>query len=149
MRFLLIDQIVSMEPGRRIHALKTMSPDEELFLDHFPGFPTVPGVLLVEMMAQATGKCLHAEGSDRGLAMLGSVKTATFREWVAPGDLIEIFSEVQSSRPQFATAKCHVAVGTKVKASAELLFSFMPRDRFAADYQDRVLEEFLLRESQA
>jgi 3-hydroxyacyl-[acyl-carrier-protein] dehydratase len=96
MRFILLDRIISLEPGRSIHAVKTMPADEELFLDHFPGFPVVPGVLLVEMMAQAAGKCLHTGDTDRGLAMLGKINSATFRDWVRPGQLIDVFAEVRS-----------------------------------------------------
>ena len=61
MRFLMVDRIVSLEPGVSIEAEKTLDASEELFRDHFPGFPVVPGVLLTEMMAQAAGKCVDAE----------------------------------------------------------------------------------------
>lgn len=145
MRFVLLDRIVSLESGRSIHAVKTMPADEELFLDHFPGFPVVPGVLLVEMMAQAAGKCLNTEDVDRGLAMLGKINLATFRDWVRPGQLIDVFAEVVSSRPKFATAKCHIAVEQQPRAAAELLFGFLPRSHFASDYRDPVLDEFLNR----
>jgi 3-hydroxyacyl-[acyl-carrier-protein] dehydratase len=145
MRFVLLDRVISLEPGRSIHAVKTMPADEELFLDHFPGFPVVPGVLLVEMMAQAAGKCLHAEDTNRGLAMLGKISSATFRDWVRPGQIIDVFAEVLSSRPKFATAKCHITVEQQPRAAAELLFGFVPRKQFAPDYRDRVLEEFLNR----
>ena len=145
MRFVLLDRVISLEPGRSIHAVKTMPEDEELFLDHFPGFPVVPGVLLVEMMAQAAGKCLHAEDTNRGLAMLGKISSATFRDWVRPGQIIDVFAEVLSSRPKFATAKCHITVEQQPRAAAELLFGFVPRKQFAPDYRDRVLEEFLNR----
>jgi 3-hydroxymyristoyl/3-hydroxydecanoyl-(acyl carrier protein) dehydratase len=142
-RFVLLDRIIALEPGRTIHALKTMSPDDELFLDHFPGFPAVPGVLLVEMMAQAAGKCLHSGDPDRGMAMLGKINSATFRNWVKPGEPIDIFAEIANSHPRFATAVCRATVGEQLRASAELLFGFVPRNRLAADYKDAVLEEFL------
>jgi 3-hydroxyacyl-[acyl-carrier-protein] dehydratase len=145
MRFVLLDRVVSLEPGQSIHAVKTMPAEEELFLDHFPGFPVVPGVLLVEMMAQAAGKCLHVEDSNRGLAMLGKISSATFRDWVRPGQLIDVFAEILSSRPKFATAKCHITVEQQPRATAELLFGFVPRNHFAFDYRDSVLDEFLNR----
>ena len=148
MRFILLDRIVAMKPGRCIHATKTMAVNEELFLDHFPGFPVVPGVLLVEMMAQASAKCLHAEGTDRGYSMLGQVNSATFREWVRPGQLIDIHANVLLSREKFATTECHVAVDKQTRASAKLLFGFVPRDSFAPEYRDLVLEEFLQRSAQ-
>ena len=143
MRFILLDRIVALEPGRTIHGIKTMPAGEELFLDHFPGFPVVPGVLLVEMMAQAAGKCLHAADGDRGVAMLGRISNATFRDWVRPEQQIDVFAEVVSNRPKFATANCHITVGGQPRASAELLFGFVARDRFTPGYRDPVLDEFL------
>jgi len=77
--------------------------------------------------------------------MLGKINSATFREWVRPGQLIDVFAEVTSSRPKFATAKCHISVGEQPRASADLLFGFLPRDCFAVGYRDPVLDEFLLR----
>ena len=148
MRFILVDRILSMEPGRNIHAVKILPKSEELFLDHFPGFPVVPGVFLVEMMAQASAKCLHAEGTGRGYSMLGQINSATFREWVRPGQLIDIYANVVLSREKFATTECHVAVEDQTRASAKLLFSFVPHSSFAADYCDPILEEFLHRSVQ-
>jgi 3-hydroxyacyl-[acyl-carrier-protein] dehydratase len=147
MRFTLLDRIVSLEAGRTIRAIKTMPPGEELFLDHFPGFPVVPGVLLVEMMAQAAGRCLHAETTDRGLAMLGKINSAVFRGWVKPGEVIDIFSEISTSRPQFATASCRIEVGGQPRAQAELLFGYVPRTSFAPEYRDLVLEDYQRRQA--
>ena len=143
MRFILIDKILKLVPGKSIVATKTMRPDEELFRDHFPGFPVVPGVLLTEMMAQAAGKCLDAERSSRGRAMLGKISNATFRQWVAPGELAVITAEIDSDRKEFATAKCHVEVKNKRVCSADLFFVFVSYEKFSAGYQDDVLESYL------
>jgi 3-hydroxyacyl-[acyl-carrier-protein] dehydratase len=144
-RFLLVDEILEMTPGKSIKAVKTLSPDEELFDDHFPGFPVVPGVLLTEMMAQAAGKCLLAENHERGRPMLAQIKAATFRSWVRPGELITLIGEIRASRPQFATAACQAEVGGRMVCSAELMFSFMPTAAPAAGLRDEVLERFLAR----
>src|SRR5262245_39415058 len=128
MRFLLVDRIRALDPGKSIRAEKTLPPDEELFLDHFPGFPVVPGVLLTEMMAQAAGKCLDAERRPRGKPMLAQIRAANFREWVRPGETAEIVVVIQSSQEQVATARCHVEVTGRRVCSAELLFAFMPKD---------------------
>jgi len=142
-RFVLVDRITELEPGKSVAAEKTLSPQEELFEDHFPGFPVVPGVLLVEMMAQAAGKCLDAEQRSRGRAMLAQIRSASFREWVRPGETAEIRATVQRSQDSIATVRCRVQVAGRDACSAELLFAFVPRDRFAVDWRDPVMEEFL------
>jgi 3-hydroxyacyl-[acyl-carrier-protein] dehydratase len=148
MRFLLVDRIRALEPGKSIRAEKTLSPTEELFQDHFPGFPVVPGVLLTEMMAQATGKCLDAERRARGKPMLAQIRSASFRDWVRPGETAEITATVISSRDDVATARCHIEVGGRRVCSAELLFAFVPSDRFEP-VRDEVLERFLTEQSRA
>lgn len=134
-----------MVPGKSIRAVKVIAPDEDYFRDHFPGFPVVPGVLLTEMMAQTAGKCLDAEDRARGKAMLAKIQSASFRDWVRPGQTAVICAEVRSSRPQFATATGWVEVSGRKVCSAELFFSFVAREQFAPGYRDEVLEEFLAR----
>ena len=142
MRFILLDRITAMEAGRSIQAEKTLSPDEELFKDHFPGFPVVPGVLLTEMMAQAAGKCLDAERRPRGRAMLAQIRTASFRAWVRPGETAQITAAIVSSQEALATAKCHIDVKGSRVASAELLFAFLPYEQFSVLSRDELLEVF-------
>ena len=139
MRFVLVDRILNLVPGESIVAEKTISSKEELFADHFPGFPIVPGVLLTEMMAQAAGKCLDAEPSDRGKAMLGKIKAATFSKWVKADETAVIHARISCNRQEYASAKCHIEVdGVKV-CSADLFFVFAPWDQFSPDYVDPVL----------
>lgn len=148
MRFILVDRILEMVPGQSIRAVKHIRPDEDYFNDHFPGFPVVPGVLLTEMMAQATGKCLDAEDVDRGKAMLAKITAANFREWVRPGEDCILCAQIRKSRARFATADAWVEVQGRQVCSAELMFSFMPLDRFAPNYRDTVLEDYLSKQSQ-
>jgi 3-hydroxyacyl-[acyl-carrier-protein] dehydratase len=142
-RFILVDEILRMVPGKTIRAEKTLRADEDVFRDHFPGFPVVPGVLLTEMMAQTAGKCLDAENRDRGKAMLVQIRQASFRKWVRPDQRAEIHAEVRASAPTFASALCRVVVDGGDVASAELLFSFVPHGQFASGYRDDVLERYL------
>lgn len=143
MRFLLVKTIVDLVPGHSIEARTSLAADEELFEDHFPGFPVVPGVLLTEMMAQAAGKCLNAQKLPRGNAMLVEVRSARFRQWVEPDQIIDLHASIESNQPDFATARTHASVGGRKVCSAELLFAFKPLEQFAPGYRDAVLEEWL------
>ena len=145
MRFLFVDRILDMAPGRSIEAEHVISGSEDFFRDHFPGFPVVPGVLLTEMMGQAAAMCLDAEsrGSGRGKAMLAQIRSASFRDWVRPDETATIKAEIRSSRAEVATAACWVEVEGRRVCSAELLFTFLPFDQFAPGYRDEALESFL------
>jgi 3-hydroxyacyl-[acyl-carrier-protein] dehydratase len=142
MRFLLIDKILDLQPGRKILASKTLPASEEIFRDHFPGFPVVPGVLLTEMMAQAAGKCLDADGTHQGRAMLGQIRAARFREWVKPDQEALIYGEIIQNRPTYASADCYVEVGGKKVCSAELFFVFAAHDLFEPGWRDEVLDAY-------
>lgn len=142
MRFILLDRILELEPGKRIVASKTLPAKEELFRDHFPGFPVVPGVLLTEMMAQAAGRCLDADGTHPGRAMLGKINGATFREWVKPDQEILVHATITQNRRSFATADCFAEVGGKKVCSAGLFFVFLSHERFAHEHQDDILQAY-------
>ena len=142
MRFILVDRIVNLVPGKYIVAEKTIPNTEELFNDHFPGFPVIPGVLLTEMMAQAAGKCLDAEKTGRGKAMLGKIHSATFRKWVKPDEKVMICAQIESNREQYASAKCYIEVGGTKVCNATLFFAFVPYEHFASNYKDDVLESY-------
>lgn len=142
MRFILIDRILELKPGSSIVAEKWVDPSEDYFRDHFPGFPVVPGVLLVEMMAQAGGKCLDAERHPRGKAMLAGIESAKFRRWVNPGETVTVRCTVRKSRDSFALAEGQVEVGKELAASAKLFFCFLPANRLAQDFRDELLDQF-------
>jgi 3-hydroxyacyl-[acyl-carrier-protein] dehydratase len=142
-RFILVDSILELDPGRSITAARRIRPDEDYFRDHFPGFPVVPGVLLTEMMAQAAGKCLDAERAPRGKAMLAKIRSAAFREWVVPPAEARIHARIQSDQAAFATAACRVEVNGRKVADSDLLFTFLPLDKLAGDFRDEILESYL------
>lgn len=143
MRFILLDRIVSLVPGESIEAVRAVHADEDYFRDHFPGFPVVPGVLLTEMMAQAAGKCLDAERRARGKAMLAKILSASFRQWVRPGDEASVRAAITANDERYATADCRVEVTGRVAAQARLFFSFLPVEQLAAGFRDELLEDFL------
>jgi 3-hydroxyacyl-[acyl-carrier-protein] dehydratase len=143
MRFLLVDRIIALEPGRSVEAEKTLPATEELFLDHFPGFPVVPGVLLTEMLGQAAGKCLNVQHLPRGNAMLAEIRNARFRQWVRPGELITLHATITQNKETFAVAECHATVAGVKVCTAQLMLCFKPVEELAAGYRDEVLERFL------
>jgi len=143
MRFLMVDRILEMVPGESVVAEKILSPDEELFRDHFPGFPVVPGVLLTEMMAQAAGKCLNGQRHSRGLAVLLEIRAARFRQWAKPGEVLRIAAQIVSNTPVLARANADISMAGRPICSSELVFAFQPRSSFSADYEDAVLDAYL------
>ena len=147
MRFLMVDRILELDPGKSIRAEKTFAADEDFFRDHFPGFPVVPGVLLTEVMAQAAGKCLDAERHPRGKAMLIEIKSARFRGWVRPNELITVVATITSSRDEFAIADCYLQVDGKKKSTGTIHAAFVAGDQLSADFRDEVLEQFLAKGS--
>ena len=143
MRFLLVDHIISLVPGRSIEAEKVLARTEELFADHFPGFPVVPGVLLTEMMAQSAGKCLNAERRPRGNAMLIEIRNARFREWARPDERIRLHAQIDQNQDRVAVASCHAQIDGRKICTAQLMFAFKPIAEFAPGYKDVVLEDYL------
>jgi len=145
MRFLFVDRILKLEPGKSIEAEHVFTGDQDFFRDHFPGFAVVPGVLLTEMMGQAAAACLNAESKvrGRGKAILAQIRSASFRDWVKPDEMISVKAEIRTSRPEYATAVCSADVRGNRVCTADLLFSFLPEDRIAPDYRDEILESFL------
>lgn len=143
MRFLMVDRIVALVPGESCEAEKTLPAAEELFRDHFPGFPVVPGVLLTEMMAQTAGKALNAQRLARGNAMLVEIRNAKFRSWVKPDETVSLHAKIERNQDAFALAQCHASVRGRKVCSAELMFSFVPMSTLAPDFSDEVLETWL------
>lgn len=143
MRFLLVDRIVELEPGQRVVATRRVPTELELFEDHFPGFPVMPGVLLVEMMGQAAAKCLDAERLPRAKAMLGKILSASFRDWVRPGAETTTYATIASNDARVAVAECRLEVGGRDVAQCKLMFTFLPVEQFAPGFRDAQLETFL------
>ena len=143
MRFLLVDRILELEPLKRIVAAKEIKAEEDYFPDHFPGYPVVPGVLQVESMAQAAGKCLMAGMDDSRWPVLIQVKQANFRKPVPPGSLLRIEAEIQACNEKTAQAQARILCGEALMSDAALMFGFIPKGMLQAGFRDEVLAAYL------
>jgi 3-hydroxyacyl-[acyl-carrier-protein] dehydratase len=142
MRFVLVDAIREMEPLKRIVATKMVSATEDYFPDHFPGYPVVPGVLLVEMIAQAAGKCLMA-GIDKSLwPVFLQIRQANFRRSVRPESLLVIEAIIESCNEKTAAAKGKVLHEGQVMAEASILLGFISRSFLEPGYEDPILRAY-------
>lgn len=121
--FLLVDRIVELEPDQRVVGIKNVTANEPQFTGHFPGVPIMPGVLIVEAMAQCGAVLfLHdMEGRDSKLFYFGGIDKARFRRPVIPGDQLVIEVVVIQKRAQTAKLRCVAKVEGSVVAEAELL----------------------------
>jgi len=120
---LLVDRILEIEEGKRIVGLKNVTANEQFFQGHFPGAPVMPGVLIIEAMAQC-GAVLFLRAikdRDKKLFLFGGVDKARFRKPVIPGDQLIFECEVMQQRSSTVKIKGVAKVGGAVVAEAEML----------------------------
>ncbi len=123
---LMIDRVKEIEPGKRIVALKNVSANEPHFQGHFPGRPIMPGVLILEAMAQAAGVLAFEKGREDSVYYYVGIDNARFKKPVVPGDQLElevIFERALRGIGKFA---CVARVGGAVVAVATILCSVRP-----------------------
>ncbi len=121
--FLLIDKVLSLEPGKKITAVKNVTMNEPFFVGHFPKEPVMPGVLIVEAMAQAGAVILLSLEQFKGkIAYFGAINNAKFRGMVTPGDTLKIEVEITKIRKSAGIGMGIAYVGDKKVAEGELTF---------------------------
>lgn len=127
--FLLVDSIVELEPSKRIVGLKNVSVNEFFFQGHFPGKPVMPGVLIVEAMAQVAAVMVLREISDREkkLVYFMGIDEARFRQPVVPGNQLMIVVEVIKMRTRHGKLKGEAFVNDRLVAEAKILSSIVDR----------------------
>ncbi len=127
--FLLVDRVLELEPGRRIAALKNVSVNEPFFNGHFPGDPVMPGVLVVEGLAQAGGILLVHDLPDRAskLLLFTAIERARFRRPVVPGDQLRYEVEVLRLRERHSKLAGRALVDGQVAAEAIISSAMVDR----------------------
>jgi beta-hydroxyacyl-ACP dehydratase FabZ len=125
---LLVDRILEMEPGKRAVGLKNVTINEDFFNGHFPGQAIMPGVLIIEAMAQVGGVLiLTLPDHQHKLAVIGGMENVKFRKPVVPGDALITEVEVLNVRKSFGKVRLTGRVQDEVVASCDMIFGLVPR----------------------
>jgi 3-hydroxyacyl-[acyl-carrier-protein] dehydratase len=128
--FLMIDRIVEFERQKRVVAIKNVTINEPFFQGHFPGAPIMPGVLVIEAMAQAGAVLMLSELPDREkkLAVFTGIDNAKFRKQIVPGDQLRIEVDVLSFRTRAGRMAGRATIDGKVACEATLTCMIVPRE---------------------
>lgn len=127
--FLLVDRIVELDAEKRIVGLKNVTINEQFFQGHFPGVPVMPGVLIIESMAQVAGVLLFRDlpNREKKLIYFTGIEDARFRRPVVPGDQLRIEMELLNRRNNFGKMQGRATVEGKLAAEAVVTFAIVER----------------------
>jgi 3-hydroxyacyl-[acyl-carrier-protein] dehydratase len=122
--FLLIDEVLELEPGERVVARKTVRPDEWYLAGHFPGRPVMPGVLIVEAMAQTGAVAVLSQEENRGrLALFAGIDDVRFKRIVEPGDELVFECTLEAVRGSVGKGRATAKVDGQLAARGTLTFA--------------------------
>lgn len=121
--FLLVDRVLELVPNQRVVALKNVTVNESFFNGHFPGKPVMPGVLIIESMAQAAGLVMLSQEEHKGkVPYFTGIDNARFRRPIVPGDQIIIEVDVLKVRGSVGRVKAVAKIDNQIATEAELMF---------------------------
>jgi 3-hydroxyacyl-[acyl-carrier-protein] dehydratase len=122
--FLLVDQIVELEEGKRAVGIKNVTINEPFFQGHFPDYPVMPGVLIVEALAQVGGVAMLKKEENQGkLGLFAGIDNCRFKRQVKPGDQLRLEVEILRLRGPIAKAKGTATVNGEVACETEMMFA--------------------------
>lgn len=131
--FLFVDEVLELVPGESARARWRVDPDAAFFAGHFPGNPILPGVIIVEALAQTGALAALADPRTAGkLALFGGIAAARFRRVVRPGEVLEMATRLTCRRGPLGEGLGEARVGDEVACTAELRFALVDPDQAAA-----------------
>jgi 3-hydroxyacyl-[acyl-carrier-protein] dehydratase len=123
--FLLVDRILELEEGKKAIGIKNVTANEEFFNGHFANYPVIPGVLIVEALAQVSAiVMLTKEGNQGRLGLLAGIDKCRFKQQVKPGDQLSLEVEITRLRGHIGKGKGIATVGGELVCETELIFAF-------------------------
>lgn len=130
--FLMVDRITELEEGKRAVGLKNVTINEEYFNGHFPGYPVMPGVLIVEALAQVGAVAMLQKEENRGrLAFFAGIDNCRFKRQVVPGDTLKLEVEITRMRGSIGKGKAIATVEGEVACETEITFALGPVEQLS------------------
>lgn len=132
MRFCLLDRIVELEPGVRVKAVKKLRPEEDYLKDHFPRFPVMPGVLMLEAMYQASAWLVRqTEGFEHSVVILKEARNIKYADFVTPGKELVVTAEILKQDSSLTTLKAQGTIDGNMAVNGRLVLDrFNLADRY-------------------
>ncbi|MSR57600.1 MAG: beta-hydroxyacyl-ACP dehydratase [Planctomycetaceae bacterium] len=145
MRWIWIDRFVEFQSGSHAQAIKNVTLAEDHLHDHFPGFPVMPGSLIIEGLAQTGGILLGESKQFKHIVILAKIPNITFHSWACPGDTLTYTVKLAISREDGGMVECQAHVGGRLVADGEIFFAHLAQtDGPKIDQKNFVFTTWLL-----